>query len=67
MIAFDHRKSTLARASQLGKCPDNLELRINTSKSSACAVYDFFLEKLNEAKSPLVSTRASEKCVFYVP
>ncbi|OAY74025.1 hypothetical protein ACMD2_10866 [Ananas comosus] len=53
VIAFDHRKSTLARASQLGRCPDYLELRINTSKSSACAVYDFFLEKLNEAKSPL--------------
>uniref|UniRef100_A0A6V7QXJ1 Uncharacterized protein n=1 Tax=Ananas comosus var. bracteatus TaxID=296719 RepID=A0A6V7QXJ1_ANACO len=54
VIAFDHRKSTLARASQLGKCPDNLELRINTSKSSACA--DEFSSLLSEEDENRLST-----------
>ncbi|XP_026658079.2 uncharacterized protein LOC103701218 isoform X3 [Phoenix dactylifera] len=51
VIAFDHRKSTMARISQFRECPENLELRIYTSKCSARAVYDFFSEKLSEMNS----------------
>lgn len=51
VIAFDHRKSTMARVQQFRECPENLELRIDTSKCSARAVYDFFSEKLSEMNS----------------
>ncbi|KQJ89289.1 hypothetical protein BRADI_4g24690v3 [Brachypodium distachyon] len=51
VVAFDHRKSTLARIPQLGRCLSNLELRIDTGKCSARAVLDYFSEKLAGAKS----------------
>ncbi|XP_073008205.1 uncharacterized protein [Typha latifolia] len=50
IVAFDHRKSTLTRISQLGQLPDNLELRVDPSKSSARAVFDYFNEKYCEMK-----------------
>ncbi|XP_047087934.1 uncharacterized protein LOC124699721 [Lolium rigidum] len=46
VVAFDHRQSTLARIPQLGRCPTNLELHIDTTKSSARAAFDYFSEKL---------------------
>ncbi|XP_044980683.1 uncharacterized protein LOC123447992 [Hordeum vulgare subsp. vulgare] len=46
IVAFDHRQSTLARIPQLGRCPTNLDLRIDTSKSSARAAFDYFSNKL---------------------
>ncbi|CAM0874595.1 unnamed protein product [Alopecurus aequalis] len=49
VVAFDHRQSTLARIPQLGRCPTNLELRIDTTKSSARAAFDYFSEKLSGA------------------
>uniref|UniRef100_A0A1D1Y9Y4 N utilization substance protein B n=1 Tax=Anthurium amnicola TaxID=1678845 RepID=A0A1D1Y9Y4_9ARAE len=52
VVAFDHRKSTLARVSQFGCFPQNLDLHIDTQKTSARAVYHYFSEKLSE-KSPL--------------
>ncbi|KAJ0976806.1 hypothetical protein J5N97_012280 [Dioscorea zingiberensis] len=54
VVAFDHRKSTALRISQLGQCPENLELHIDTMKSSACAVYDHFSESLVEKNSSLL-------------
>ncbi|XP_062182352.1 uncharacterized protein LOC133886632 isoform X2 [Phragmites australis] len=52
VIAFDHRQSTLARISQLlGQCPSNVELHIDTTKSSARAVFDYFSKKLTGTKS----------------
>ncbi|KAL5205032.1 hypothetical protein ABZP36_009903 [Zizania latifolia] len=50
VIAFDHRQSTLARISHLGHCPSNLQLNIDTTKSSARAVFDYFSEKLTGTK-----------------
>ncbi|KAK3118477.1 hypothetical protein QOZ80_9BG0699900 [Eleusine coracana subsp. coracana] len=46
VIAFDHRQSTLARIPQLGPCPSNVELHIDTTKTSARAVFDYFSKKL---------------------
>ncbi|RRT43539.1 hypothetical protein B296_00021164, partial [Ensete ventricosum] len=43
--------STLKRISRVGEGLDNLELRIDTKKSSARAAYDFFSEKLFQMKS----------------
>nr|XP_018674162.1 PREDICTED: uncharacterized protein LOC103997411 isoform X3 [Musa acuminata subsp. malaccensis] len=57
VIAFDHRENTLRRISRIGECLDNLELRIDTKKSSALAVYDFFSEKLFQMKSSQVTRR----------
>ncbi|KAL0908323.1 hypothetical protein M5K25_022813 [Dendrobium thyrsiflorum] len=51
VIAFDHRLCTLSRISNMGKCPSNLELRVDTRKSSARASLDYFSEKLTEEKS----------------
>ncbi|KAL6592045.1 hypothetical protein ACP70R_049631 [Stipagrostis hirtigluma subsp. patula] len=51
VIAFDHRQSTLARIPQLGQCPSNVELHIDTTKSSARAVFDYFSKKLAGTKS----------------
>ncbi|RWW55715.1 hypothetical protein BHE74_00037620 [Ensete ventricosum] len=57
VIAFDHRESTLKRISRVGEGLDNLELRIDTKKSSARAAYDFFSEKLFQMKSSQVTGR----------
>ncbi|VAH93453.1 hypothetical protein VPH35_066641 [Triticum aestivum] len=46
VVAFDHRQSTLARIPQMGRCPTNLDIRIDTAKSSARAVLDYFSNKL---------------------
>ncbi|KAF7053061.1 hypothetical protein CFC21_061060 [Triticum aestivum] len=46
VVAFDHRQSTLGRIPQMGRCPTNLDIRIDTSKSSARAVLDYFSNKL---------------------
>uniref|UniRef100_A0A0D9XPG0 DHHA1 domain-containing protein n=1 Tax=Leersia perrieri TaxID=77586 RepID=A0A0D9XPG0_9ORYZ len=51
VIAFDHRQSTLARIPHLGHCPSNLELNIDTTKSSAQATFDYFTRKLAGTKS----------------
>ncbi|OEL21804.1 hypothetical protein BAE44_0017174 [Dichanthelium oligosanthes] len=51
VIAFDHRQSTLARIPKLGHCPSNVELHIDTSKSSVRFVFDYFSKKLAETKS----------------
>ncbi|XP_020686844.1 uncharacterized protein LOC110102724 [Dendrobium catenatum] len=51
VIAFDHRLCTLSRISNMGKCPSNLELRIDTRKSSSRDSLDYFSEKLTEEKS----------------
>uniref|UniRef100_A0A0E0BFR8 Uncharacterized protein n=1 Tax=Oryza glumipatula TaxID=40148 RepID=A0A0E0BFR8_9ORYZ len=51
VIAFDHRRSTLARIPHLGHCPSNLELNIDTTKSSARATFDYFSRNLAEIKS----------------
>ncbi|KAF0895852.1 hypothetical protein E2562_016580 [Oryza meyeriana var. granulata] len=51
VIAFDHRQSTLARIPHLGHCPSNLELNIDTTKSSARATFDYFSRKLAGIKS----------------
>lgn len=51
VIAFDHRASTMARIQQLGPLPESLELNIDTNKSSARAVYDYFSEKLTGKNS----------------
>ena len=51
VVAFDHRQSSAARISQLGQIPENLELHVDTTKSSARAVHDYFLKKLAEAKA----------------
>uniref|UniRef100_A0A0D3HIN1 Uncharacterized protein n=1 Tax=Oryza barthii TaxID=65489 RepID=A0A0D3HIN1_9ORYZ len=51
VIAFDHRRSTLARIPHLGRCPSNLELNIDTTKSSARATFDYFSRNLAEIKS----------------
>ncbi|KAG1369806.1 hypothetical protein COCNU_15G001720 [Cocos nucifera] len=56
VIAFDHRKSTMARISQFRECPENLELRVDTSKCSARTVYEFFSEKLSEMNSSSVDS-----------
>lgn len=55
MVAFDHRQLTVTRISQLGRIPENLELWIDTNKSSAHAVHDYFVEKLAEAEDESVS------------
>ncbi|TVU26711.1 hypothetical protein EJB05_29270, partial [Eragrostis curvula] len=51
VIAFDHRQSTLARIPQFGPRPSNVELHIDTTKTSARAVFDYFSKKLAETKS----------------
>ncbi|TKV99452.1 hypothetical protein SEVIR_8G044500v4 [Setaria viridis] len=51
VIAFDHRQSTLARIPKLGQCPSNVELHIDTSKSSVRSVFDYFSKKLAGTKS----------------
>uniref|UniRef100_A0A0E0MCU6 Uncharacterized protein n=1 Tax=Oryza punctata TaxID=4537 RepID=A0A0E0MCU6_ORYPU len=51
VIAFDHRKSTLARIPLFGPCPSNLELNMDTTKSSARATFDYFSRKLAVIKS----------------
>ncbi|KAG8088774.1 hypothetical protein GUJ93_ZPchr0011g28544 [Zizania palustris] len=50
VIAFDHRRSTMARISHLGHCPSNLELNIDTTKSSARAVFDYLSKKFTGKK-----------------
>ncbi|PVH33656.1 hypothetical protein PAHAL_8G040500 [Panicum hallii] len=50
VIAFDHRQSTLARIPKLGQCPSNVELHIDTSKSSVRSVFDYFSKKLAGTK-----------------
>ncbi|WOL15532.1 hypothetical protein Cni_G24313 [Canna indica] len=55
VIAFDHRETTLRKILQGGDCSDNLELRIDTKKSSARAVYDYFSEKLSGMKCSQMS------------
>ncbi|XXG78151.1 hypothetical protein AAC387_Pa08g2153 [Persea americana] len=47
---FDHRKSTLAKVPKKEDCPDNLILHIDTERSSATAVYDYFSKKVADAK-----------------
>uniref|UniRef100_A0ACD5WAY8 Uncharacterized protein n=1 Tax=Avena sativa TaxID=4498 RepID=A0ACD5WAY8_AVESA len=49
VVAFDHRKSTLARMPHLGRCTTNLDLRIDTAKSSARAAFNYFSEELARA------------------
>ncbi|PKA47001.1 hypothetical protein AXF42_Ash011675 [Apostasia shenzhenica] len=49
VVAFDHRQSTLLRTSK-GIFPKNVELRIDTSKNSARATFDYFSEKFTEEK-----------------
>ncbi|TVU26716.1 hypothetical protein EJB05_29275, partial [Eragrostis curvula] len=51
VMAFDHRQSTLARIPQFGPCPSNVELHIDTTKTSARSVFDYFSKKLAETKS----------------
>ncbi|KAF8641945.1 hypothetical protein HU200_067659 [Digitaria exilis] len=51
VIAFDHRQSTLARIPKLGQCPSNVELHIDTLKSSVRSVFDYFSKKLPGSKS----------------
>ncbi|XP_006647316.1 uncharacterized protein LOC102700210 [Oryza brachyantha] len=51
VIAFDHRQSTLARIPRLGHCPSNLELNIDTTRSSAQATFGYFSKKLAGTKS----------------
>ncbi|CAL4995300.1 unnamed protein product [Urochloa decumbens] len=51
VVAFDHRQSTLVRIPKLGQCPSNVELHIDTSKSSAGSVFDYFSKRLAETKS----------------
>lgn len=51
VIAFDHRLCTLSKISKLGKCPSNLELRIDTRRSSARTSLEYFSEKFIEGKS----------------
>ncbi|KAK8951031.1 hypothetical protein KSP39_PZI004597 [Platanthera zijinensis] len=48
LIAFDHRLSTQSRIS---KCPNNLEIFIDTKKSSARVALDYFSKKYTEEKS----------------
>uniref|UniRef100_J3LCN4 DHHA1 domain-containing protein n=1 Tax=Oryza brachyantha TaxID=4533 RepID=J3LCN4_ORYBR len=55
VIAFDHRQSTLARIPRLGHCPSNLELNIDTTRSSAQATFGYFSKKLAGTKSDSVS------------
>lgn len=47
---FDHRKSTLAKVPKKEDCTDNLILHIDTERSSATAVYDYFSKKVADAK-----------------
>ncbi|XP_039125006.1 uncharacterized protein LOC120261258 [Dioscorea cayenensis subsp. rotundata] len=61
VVAFDHRKSTASRISQLGHCPNNLELHIDTMKSSACAVYDHFSESLPQNESLLMAENERDR------
>ncbi|CAA6663103.1 unnamed protein product [Spirodela intermedia] len=53
VVAFDHRKLTAERISRFGSCPGNLELRVDTSKSSARDVYAYFSEKFFESGHPV--------------
>ncbi|KAJ3671408.1 hypothetical protein LUZ60_007487 [Juncus effusus] len=52
VIAFDHRQSTetRVRVSELGQKSPNLELCVDTCKSSAQAAYDYFSAKLIETQ-----------------
>ncbi|RZS06044.1 hypothetical protein BHM03_00036657 [Ensete ventricosum] len=50
-LVLPFSSSTLKRISRVGEGLDNLELRIDTKKSSARAAYDFFSEKLFQMKS----------------
>ncbi|KAJ6798163.1 Uncharacterized protein M6B38_213755 [Iris pallida] len=61
VIAFDHRQSSLARVSKFEQCPENLELRIDTNKSSTRAVHDYFMERIAEMNAPLEEDRALVK------
>ncbi|KAH0452542.1 hypothetical protein IEQ34_019841 [Dendrobium chrysotoxum] len=67
VIAFDHRLCTLSRISNMGKCPSNLELRIDTRKSTARASLDYFSEKLTEEKSSKKFDLMLELCLNQVP
>ncbi|MQL73879.1 hypothetical protein Taro_006206 [Colocasia esculenta] len=49
VVAFDHRKSAVAQASQFRCSPENLKLHIDMEKSSARAVYDYFSKKLENS------------------
>ncbi|KAL5988417.1 hypothetical protein ACLOJK_036181 [Asimina triloba] len=60
VVAFDHRKSTFQKFSQIEYCPENLILHIDVEKSSAVAAYEYFMKKLEEkmAQDKMLSVTA---------
>lgn len=61
VIAFDHRQSTITRISKMReKRSSNLDLQVDTTRSSARATFDYFSTKLHGN----VSMRSLEYLVF---
>ncbi|XP_078437452.1 heat shock protein isoform X2 [Wolffia australiana] len=66
VIAFDHRKVTAKRVLELEGCPGNLQLRVDVSKSSARAVYEYFSGKLTEGVSLTLLNEQEESRVLRI-
>ncbi|KAF3330555.1 hypothetical protein FCM35_KLT03909 [Carex littledalei] len=67
VIAFDHRQSTITRISKMReKLSSNVDLQVDTTRSSARATFDYFSTKLlvNGGSQRLLNTEDLERVTF---
>ncbi|XP_078154758.1 heat shock protein isoform X2 [Carex rostrata] len=67
VIAFDHRQSTITRLSKMReKRSSNLDLQVDTTRSSARATFDYFSTKLhgNGGSQRLLDTEELERVTY---